>query len=121
MEPVAEVNWGMFHAMAAVLLGAARQSFHHVGLPVFASPHFTGAHQACEAQARAAVGDAAFEAAYRRGSGFSLAQAVSYALGVESPESGAVPRTGLVGFAGLSESAGPAEGVRRAPTTSRRS
>jgi predicted ATPase/DNA-binding CsgD family transcriptional regulator len=76
------------HERAAVLLGAAQHAWELFGLPLFGAPHWAAPHEACETQARGALRDAVFETAFRRGSGFSLDEAVAYALGEEPMESG---------------------------------
>ncbi len=75
------------HEQAAVLLGAARQCFQYFGLPVFEVPRTAGPRGACEAKTRNALGDAAYELAYRRGTGFSLEEAIAFALGEEPANS----------------------------------
>jgi len=67
---------------AAVLLGAAHQIWPLVGgQPLFGSPQYLAAREACERQARRALGDRAFQTAFARGTEFDLDQAVAYALG----------------------------------------
>ncbi|MBP2328714.1 non-specific serine/threonine protein kinase [Kibdelosporangium banguiense] len=71
---------------AAVLLGAAGTIWPLVsGQPLLGSPPYLAAREACEQQARRALGDHAFQAAFRRGADLDLEQAVAYALG-EKPE-----------------------------------
>jgi predicted ATPase/DNA-binding CsgD family transcriptional regulator len=71
---------------AAVLLGTANTIWPLVGgQPLFGSQHYLTAHEACEQQARHALGNHAFQAAFRRGADLALDQAVAYALG-EKPE-----------------------------------
>jgi len=79
---------------AAVLLGAARESWRLYGLPLFGSPHFITPHQACEARARAVLGDAGFKVAFRRGGGLNIEETITYALaeGADARSSG-VPTT----------------------------
>ncbi|MFC0114024.1 ATP-binding protein [Kibdelosporangium aridum] len=67
---------------AAVLLGTAHQIWPLVGgQPLFDSPHWIVPHQACEQQARRALGDRAFQAAFDRGADLDLNWAIAYALG----------------------------------------
>jgi non-specific serine/threonine protein kinase len=66
----------------AVLLGTAHQIWPLVGgQPLFGSPPWMIPHDACERQARRALGDRAFQASFGRGAGLDLDQAVAYALG----------------------------------------
>jgi len=89
LEPLAWITGAAGeHERAAVLLGAAQHAWEQFGLPLFGSPHYAVPHEACETQARGALGDAVFETAFRRGSGFGLDEAVAYALGEEPMESG---------------------------------
>jgi non-specific serine/threonine protein kinase len=69
---------------AAVLLGAASHIWPSVGYPMFGSRYFGAPHRECERKARRALGDREFEAAFRRGMGLSVEDAVAYALG-EAP------------------------------------
>ncbi|SMD24679.1 Predicted ATPase [Kibdelosporangium aridum] len=74
------------HERAAVLLGAASTIWPRVGgQPLFGSQHYLAAHEACEQQARRALGNHAYEIAFQRGTELSLDQATAYALG-ESPQ-----------------------------------
>ncbi|HKN54125.1 MAG TPA: LuxR C-terminal-related transcriptional regulator [Amycolatopsis sp.] len=67
---------------AAVLLGAARQTWPlYGGRPLYGLPEFLAAHDECEREARHALGEAAFGAAFQRGTEFDLDQAIGYALG----------------------------------------
>ncbi|GEM_PF-627748 len=84
------------HARAAVLLGAAQQGFQHFGLTLFEAAQFAKPHDACETRTRTALGDTAYEAALRRGTAFSIDEAVAYALGEERAEP-ADPRTPSAG------------------------
>jgi DNA-binding NarL/FixJ family response regulator len=68
------------------LLGAVQQIWASIGgQALFGSPNWITPHQACERQARHALGDRAFETAFARGSELGLDQTVAYALG-EKPE-----------------------------------
>ena len=62
---------------AALLLGAA----HGVGGACIVSPQLLPHHARCEQQARRALGDRAFEAAYSNGSDTCVVDAVAFALG----------------------------------------
>ncbi len=78
---------------AAVLLGAAWQTYRTFGLPLQGSPLFGEPHQVCEARLRRDLGTARFEAAFASGIEFTVEQAVAYALG-EEPDVAAEPRGG---------------------------
>jgi DNA-binding CsgD family transcriptional regulator len=66
---------------AALLLGAANQIWPSVGYPMFGSRYFGAPHRDCELTARRVMGDRDFEAAFRRGMGLGIDDAVAYALG----------------------------------------
>ncbi|WP_043718824.1 LuxR C-terminal-related transcriptional regulator [Kutzneria sp. 744] len=66
---------------AAVLQGAARTIWSSVGLPLFGSKYFNAPHQTCTELTRSALGDAGYEAGFRRGTELTLDEAVAYALG----------------------------------------
>ncbi|WP_063837115.1 ATP-binding protein [Phaeacidiphilus oryzae] len=65
---------------AAVLQGGAGRIWTAVGPQLFGSKHFNAPHLRCEALARKALGDQAYEAAYRRGAALSPDGAVGRAL-----------------------------------------
>ncbi|HKS47058.1 MAG TPA: LuxR family transcriptional regulator [Amycolatopsis sp.] len=66
---------------AAVLLGAAHHAWVGFGVPGFgASKSFIAPHRECETAVRDALGEQAFERAFRRGTRLTLDQAVDYAL-----------------------------------------
>ncbi|MGP3927655.1 ATP-binding protein [Streptomyces sp. 8N616] len=69
------------HAQAAELLGAARVFWHAVGASPAKYGHFVDAHERCEARAREALGDKAFQAAVRRSETMDFSDAVACALG----------------------------------------
>jgi hypothetical protein len=69
------------HSRAAVLRGAAMPMWSALGLRAFGSRSFTAPHDEAAARARRALGDEAYEAAYRRGTELELYEAVAYALG----------------------------------------
>jgi non-specific serine/threonine protein kinase len=84
---------------AAVLLGTAHQIWPLVGgQPLFGSQQWIVPHEACEQQARRALGDRAFQAAFGRGAELDLDRAVAYALG-EKPAS-AIPAATATDAAG---------------------
>ncbi|GAA3434905.1 LuxR family transcriptional regulator [Kutzneria kofuensis] len=86
---------------AAVLLGVASMIWPLVGgQPLFGSRYYLAAREACERQARCALGDRAFQIAFDRGTALDLDQAVSYALG-ETPER-ATPATTTTDTTGTS-------------------
>src|SRR2546423_10599442 len=82
--------------LAALLLGAASQIWPSVGYPMFGSRYFGAPHRDCERNARRALGDREFEAAFRRGMGLTVEDAVAYALGetpsTSDPDLSAVPQ-----------------------------
>ena len=65
---------------AAALLGAATGLWQFMGTTLDGNQHVAGYHRDCERQARQALGEAAFQAAYRRGLKLPAADAVAYAL-----------------------------------------
>jgi non-specific serine/threonine protein kinase len=65
---------------AARLLGIAHQVWHTFGLPQFGAPDFVAARDRCEQQARRALGDQAYQAAFHAGLNLDLDQAIDYAL-----------------------------------------
>ena len=67
---------------AAVLLGAGDRIWREFGLMrLLRTPLQAGPHGECEARVRAGIGDAAFETAFRRGSGMSVGKIVDYVAG----------------------------------------
>ena len=77
---------------AATLLGAVQRIWTSIGGEArFGSQSWIIPAQACERQARRALGDHGFDAAFARGSGFGLDEAVAYALG-ETPQAAVVAR-----------------------------
>jgi predicted ATPase/DNA-binding CsgD family transcriptional regulator len=77
------------HRRAATLLGAADSLFTHFGTPLTSLPHLIVFHNQCREGAKAALGDAAFEAAFVAGCNMSYEAARAYAL--EEPEVAATP------------------------------
>jgi predicted ATPase/DNA-binding CsgD family transcriptional regulator len=65
---------------AAVLLGAAIGPLQSMGATLDGNQHVAGYHRDCERQARQALGEAAFQAAYHRGLELPADDAVAYAL-----------------------------------------
>ena len=81
---------------AATLLGAARQAWQSFGLPLFGSPVFGDAQEACADRLRHELGTARFEAAFQTGIGLTPDRAVAYALGeAAAPESQPAAPTGV--------------------------
>jgi non-specific serine/threonine protein kinase len=68
------------HERAAVLLGAATGVLRSMGTTLDGNPYVAGYHRDCERQARQALGEAAFRAAYRRGRELPTEDALAYAL-----------------------------------------
>ncbi|MFE5703396.1 protein kinase [Rhodococcus koreensis] len=71
---------------AAVLMGTAEGLGQAVGSPKVHIPALRTYHEKHELQIRRALGERAFESAYRRGMSLSLHEAVAYALDEPSPE-----------------------------------
>ncbi|NGY64218.1 tetratricopeptide repeat protein [Lentzea sp. NEAU-D13] len=69
------------HQRAAVLLGAADRAQSYLGKPVLTTEALTAEHGRCTEQILAALGDAAFTEAFRRGRALRLGEAISHALG----------------------------------------
>jgi predicted ATPase/DNA-binding CsgD family transcriptional regulator len=65
---------------AAVLLGAATGLFQSMGTTLDGNQHVAGYHRDCERQARQALGEVAFQAAYHRGLELSAEDVLAYAL-----------------------------------------
>ncbi|MGW2231445.1 ATP-binding protein [Streptomyces formicae] len=65
---------------AARLLGVGQQTWDTIGRTQLGIPELLAAREACERQAREAVGDAAYEAAYRKGLEDSIDAGIAYAL-----------------------------------------
>jgi non-specific serine/threonine protein kinase len=67
---------------AAVLLGAGDRIWREFGLiRLLRTPLQAGPHGECEAQVRARIGDAAFEAGFRRGERMNVGEIVDYVAG----------------------------------------
>ena len=69
------------HQRAARLLGAADQIWQRLGRRMFGGVFWRRTDATCEAQARAALGEAGFRAEFRRGAAMRRDEAVGYALG----------------------------------------
>jgi non-specific serine/threonine protein kinase len=65
---------------AAVLLGAAAGPLQSTGTTLDGNQHVAGYHRDCERQARQALGEAAFRAAYHRGLELPAEDVLAYAL-----------------------------------------
>jgi non-specific serine/threonine protein kinase len=65
---------------AAVLLGAASGPLRSMGTTLDDNLHVAGYHRDCERQARKALGETAFQAAYHRGLDLSAEDVLTYAL-----------------------------------------
>jgi non-specific serine/threonine protein kinase len=76
-----------------VLQGAARTIWSSVGLSLFGSKYFNAHHDTCTELTRRALGDAGYEAGFRRGVDLTLDEAIAYALGdtMQSMEGDAEP------------------------------
>jgi predicted ATPase/DNA-binding NarL/FixJ family response regulator len=68
------------HERAAVLLGAAAGLLRSMAMTLDGQQHLAGYRRDCERQARQAMGETAFKAAYQRGLELPAADAVAYAL-----------------------------------------
>jgi predicted ATPase len=66
---------------ASVLLGLGDQVWSALGLPQLGSPALIAVRDRCERQSREALGDRAYEAAFRRGARIDLNLGISYAMG----------------------------------------
>ncbi|WP_083267757.1 ATP-binding protein [Lentzea guizhouensis] len=73
-------------ARAATLLGATSEIWQSVGYPMFGSRYFGTPHGECESAAVAALGEADFRVAFRRGMDLELEDAISFAIGEEPAE-----------------------------------
>ena len=71
---------GRQYERAAVLLGAAAGLWRSMAMTLDGHQHLAGYHRDCERQARQALGEAAFQAAYDRGLELSAEDALAYAL-----------------------------------------
>ncbi|GAA3467289.1 ATP-binding protein [Nonomuraea roseola] len=70
---------------AALLLGALREIWRSFGGPLFG--YLAEHHDTCERAARGNLGARGFEAAFRKGAGLTLAEALEYAMREDPPES----------------------------------
>lgn len=82
------------HERAATLLGAADLLWEILGRPLQTYQHLYPLHEACERQARAALGDERFAAAFDQGRGLGIDEGTAYALDeipAPSPSSRSAP------------------------------
>jgi DNA-binding CsgD family transcriptional regulator len=106
---VAALAWiagsGQQFERAAALLGAAAGLWRSMGTPPDGFQTVAACQRDCEQQARQALGETAFQAAYDRGLQLSAADAVAYALQrpkkpparpTDKPRAAAVPGDGLL-------------------------
>ncbi|MFC7585982.1 ATP-binding protein [Nonomuraea antimicrobica] len=77
---------------AARLLGVLRGVWGAVGAPLSGFGHLAGYHEECRERTRAALGEAAYETALRRGAALGPREALAYALG-EDPAGVRASRT----------------------------
>jgi predicted ATPase/DNA-binding CsgD family transcriptional regulator len=68
------------HERAAVLIGAATGLLRSMGATLDSNQHMAGYHRDCERQARQALGEAAFQAAYNRGLDLTVEEVLTCAL-----------------------------------------
>jgi predicted ATPase/DNA-binding CsgD family transcriptional regulator len=78
---------------AAVLLGGATGLLRSMGTTLDGNQHIAGYHRDCECEARQALGEAAFQAAYNRGLELPAEDVLAYALQLppKKPPTPAVP------------------------------
>jgi non-specific serine/threonine protein kinase len=79
------------HERAAILLGAATGLWQSIGTTLESRQPLAGHHRDCERQALQALGEAAYQAAYRRGLDLPAGDVLAYAL-EQSPGSRERPR-----------------------------
>ncbi|MGN9843915.1 LuxR C-terminal-related transcriptional regulator [Nonomuraea sp. H19] len=80
------------HEQAAQTLGAAHVVWRSIGTSLSGLRHLADAHDRCESELRRHLGDETFEAAFIRGSEFTLEQAAAYALDEKLVRGAASPR-----------------------------
>ena len=68
------------HSRAALLLGAADQGWRQIGRVMYGAPQWVRGHDTCAGDARAALGETAFRAAFDRGATLALDRVVADAL-----------------------------------------
>jgi DNA-binding NarL/FixJ family response regulator len=83
------------HERAAVLLGAVTGKLQSMATTLDGNQHVAGYHRDCERQARQALGEAAFEAAYHRGLELPAEDILAYAL-QQSPGRPKRPQTSSI-------------------------
>ncbi len=71
---------GHRYRRAATLLGCADPLWTEVGSSITSYGHLIGYHDACHRRSRAALGEAAYQDAYRHGAGLTLGETLVYAL-----------------------------------------
>jgi non-specific serine/threonine protein kinase len=76
---IAEANGD--HERAARLLGAADRMWQRIGRVLYGAAKWLRGHDACVGNARAALGDTRYQAAFTSGTALNFDQAVAYALG----------------------------------------
>ena len=76
---------GREHERAAVLLGAASARWFSFGQQLYGSPDWQARRDHYQQQARRCLGEAAFEAAFRRGTLMTRPDMIRYALGRSEP------------------------------------
>ena len=102
---------------AAVLLGAATGLLQSMGTTLDGYQHLAGYQRDCERQARQALGETAFQAAYHRGLELPADDALAYALQQPPEKPPEKPPAPAVSDWGAADAAGTAGGPadRRGP------
>ena len=91
LEALAWIAASQWHyERAAVLLGTAVGLLQSMGTTLDGNQQVAACHRDCERQARQALGEAAFQAAYRRGLELPAANTIAYAL-QQSPSPSQAP------------------------------
>jgi non-specific serine/threonine protein kinase len=109
-------------AGAARTVGAATAVWSTVGRPLFGSERFIHMRRACEATARAALGDAAYDAEVRRGASQPLEQVVAELLDPAGGSSGSGVGAGVVSavVSGVGSGVGTTSADRQGAVLTRR-
>lgn len=81
------------HRKAATLLGAADNFFTISGFHMAGQRHFVGPHDTCARHSRNALGDKAFDKAFRHGQTLAQEEVLAVALGEEPPSAPPSPAT----------------------------
>ncbi|SEK47339.1 ATP-binding protein [Rhodococcus maanshanensis] len=76
---------------AALLLGAARTMWQRVGSPGAVVPKLESYHEECERRTRRALGESAFESAFRDGARWTAQETIAFALGEDLGEENPEP------------------------------